>query len=47
MDATIAATGAERADAVAAASWRPARAIGLPAGLAPGRRADLALSSRP
>jgi N-acetylglucosamine-6-phosphate deacetylase len=40
-----AATGAARADAVAAASWRPARAIGLRSGLTPGCPADLALLS--
>ena len=35
--------GARLADAIAAAAERPARAVGLPAGLTPGARADLAL----
>jgi N-acetylglucosamine-6-phosphate deacetylase len=40
-----AATGAAAGDAIAAASARPAAAIGLDLGLRPGRRADLVLAS--
>ena len=41
-----AATGASLADALAAASQRPAHAVGLPAALAPGAPADLVLLDR-